>query len=111
MMGLGQTMLDAEIGAGGLEGMAAEGDFTFPHGLDVLRCPAVAERIGEVRPVVGEHGVDAVGNGCGEGSQEVAGDAAGSFRVQFDEGQLGCTVDGDEEMELALCTSAMSMWK
>ena len=74
---LGESMFDIEVGAGCFEGMAAEGQFLFPHFLDVLWRPAIAGRIGEVRPVVGEHGVDPVRHGGGEVTQEVTGDPAG----------------------------------
>ena len=72
------------------------------HRPDVLWRPAVAGGVSEVRAVVGQHGVDLVGDGRGEGPQEVGGDAAGGLLVQLDEGELGRAVDGHEEIELAL---------
>jgi hypothetical protein len=74
MAWLGQPVLDVEIGAGCLEGVAAEGHFLCPHRPDVLRRPAVAGWVGEVSAVVGEHGVDLVGHGRDEVTKEVARD-------------------------------------
>ena len=102
MAWLGQPVLDVEIGAGGLEGVAEEGLFVCLHLPDVLWRPAVPARLGEVRAVVGEHGVDLVGNGGDEVTKEVARDAPRCLLVQLDEGELGRAVDGHEEVELAL---------
>lgn len=65
MSRLGQAMVDVEIGAGGFEGMAAKEHVLCPHRLDVFGRPAVTGRIGEVRAIVGEHGVHLVGVGSG----------------------------------------------
>jgi hypothetical protein len=42
----------------------------------------------ELRAVVGEHGVNAIGHGSDEGAQEVGCDAAGGPLVQLGEGEL-----------------------
>ena len=102
---LGKPMLDIEFGAGELEGMTEEWLLAGQHLFDVLGCPAIACRLGKVRAVVGEHGVDPVGNGCGERSEEVGRNTARGLLVQFDEGELRCSVDGNEEVELALLRS------
>ena len=105
-------MLDVEFGAGELEGMSEEWLLAGQHLFDVLGCPAIACRLGEVRAVVAEHGVDSVGNGCGERSEEVGCNTGRDLLVQLDQAELRCSVDGNKEMELALLvwTSAMSMW-
>jgi hypothetical protein len=46
--------------------------------------------------------VDLAGHGGGKGSEEVAGHTAGGLLVQLGEGELGGSVDGHEEVELAL---------
>ena len=58
--------------------------------------------VDEVDAVVGEHGVDFVRDGFEEGAEEVGGHSGGGFFVQLDEGELGCSVDGDQEIELSL---------
>lgn len=102
MARLGQSVCDVELGAGEREGVAEERLSTGSHLLDVLRRPAVAGGIGEVRAIVGEHGVDPVGD-CGrESPEEVAGDPACGLLVQLSEGELRGSVDGHEEVEFAL---------
>jgi len=105
MTWFGKTVFDVEVGAGRFEGMAAEWQFLCPHLLDVLWRPAIAGGIGEVRPIVGEHGVDPVRHGRREMAQEVASDAASGFLVQLHESALGGSVDGHQQVELALLGS------
>jgi len=95
MARLGQTMFDVEIGAGRLEGVATEEHLLGAHDLDLRRRPGVAGRLGEVGAVVGEHGVDLVGNRGSKGPEEVAGNPAGGLLVQLGEGELGGPVDRD----------------
>src|SRR3546814_10881791 len=45
--------------------MAAEEDLFGPHLFDLGGRPGLAGRIGEVGAVIGQHGVDRVGNGGG----------------------------------------------
>ena len=99
---LGQSVLDVEISASRLEGVAAEGHVLGPHGLDILGRPAVAGWIGKVRAVVGEHGVDFIGHGRGEMAKEVARDTPRRLPVQLHKGGLARAVDSYEEVELAL---------
>ena len=58
--------------------------------------------IAELDAVVGEHGVDAVGDGLDRRLEEArcALDVRGL--VQLCQGELGCSVDGHERMALAL---------
>jgi putative ABC transport system permease protein len=99
---LGQPVLHVEIGAGRLEGVAAEGHLRRPHGPDVLGRPAVAGWIGEVSAVVGEHRVDPVGHGRDEVTKEVARNAPRRLFVQLDKGELARAVDGHEQVKPAL---------
>ena len=57
---------------------------------------------GEVRAVVGEHGVDRVGHGFDQGAEKVSGHASCRFLVRLDEGELGDPIDGNQEVEPAL---------
>ena len=61
--------------------------------------------------VVGEDGVDLVGNGGDQAAQEVPRGEARHFLVHLDEGELRRSVDGDEQVDLpcAVRTSAMSI--
>ena len=93
---LGQTVFYVEVGTGALEGMTTEENLVGSHLLDLGWCPGLAGRFGEVRAVVGQHGVDLVGHGGSKSSEEVAGDTAGRLLVQLDESELGRTVDGHE---------------
>jgi hypothetical protein len=110
---LGETVFYVKVGAGALEGVAAEEDLVGAHLPDLGRCPGFTGRLGEVRAVIGQHCVDLVGNGGGKRPEEVACDTAGRLLVQLDEGEFGGPVNRDEEVELALPvrTSAISIWK
>lgn len=60
-----------------------------------------------MRAVVGEHGMRFVGNGFEEASEEIAGDAACSFLMQFDKGEFAGAIDGDESLPCSVRNSAM----
>jgi len=102
MLGLGQAMIDIVEGAGMFEGMREERLSLGAHVLDLGWGPGLAGGIGEVGSVVGEDGMDPVGDGLDEAAQEVGGDATRHFFMQFDEGELRGSVDRDYEIELAL---------
>jgi hypothetical protein len=102
MLGLGGAMLDVVSGAGILEGMGAE-EFSVGHCFpDQRHGRASGAGRGELDAVVGEHGVDLVGDGRDQAEQEIPGNGGGGLLVQFDEGELRGAVDGDEHVELAL---------
>ena len=101
MPGLGEAVVDTVLGASEFEGVSAEDLTPLEHGVDLGRSPAIAARIGEVRAVVGQDGVDFVGNGFEKGSEEVRGDAPRRLLMQLGEGELRGSVDGHEEIELA----------
>ena len=60
---LGQAVVDVGLGAGQLEAVGAEKLAGGEGVADVLGGRLGVARRGEVRPVVGQHGVDVVGNG------------------------------------------------
>ena len=88
MIGLGEPVLDTVFSADAVE--------------DVLQSVAVPLAIGELYAVVGERGVDGVGNGCDEVTQELSGGHFPGFCDQLSEGELRGSVDGHEEVEFAL---------
>ena len=59
--------------------------------------------------VVGEDGVDLVGDGGDQAAQEVPRGATRHLLMQFDEGELRGSVDGDEEVELALASACSNI--
>ena len=100
MIGLREPVLDVVLGTGVLEGMRPD---RFPLveclpdqwccGSDIAwRGELGAPGSGPGRAIVGEHGVDLVGNSLNEVAQEVAGNAPGGALVQFRKGKLRCPV-------------------
>jgi hypothetical protein len=66
--------------------------------LDLGWGPGFAGGIGEVGSVVGEDGMDPIGDSLGEAAQEVRGGAAPHLLMQLDEGEFGGPVDRDDEI-------------
>ena len=93
MVRLSEAVFDSVDMAGPIEGMAAEAGG---------RTLAILRKVGELDSVVGEHGVDAVWNGFDECFKEGRGSSHICFFDQFDYGELRSSVDGHEEVELAL---------
>lgn len=87
-LGLGETMIDVVLRAGEFEGVREENLVPIKLGFDLGRSPAVAAGLGEVRTIVGQDGVDFIGNGFDKGSEEVCRDPPRRLLVQFDEGKL-----------------------
>ena len=93
VVGPGQPVLDSLKVADSVEGMATEAcGWTL----------AILRQIGELDAVVGEHGVDAVWNGFDERFEEGCGSSHVGFFDEFDHNELGGSVDGHKEVELAL---------
>src|SRR5258708_6886570 len=93
MVGLGQTVADAMTKTGAIEGMSTPS----------CRKPStILRQIGELDSVVGEHSVDAIGNGCDECFEEGSGRLHIGLFNEFDHSELRGPVDGHEEVELAL---------
>jgi hypothetical protein len=105
MLGLCQPMIDVVLGAGIFEGVRPNELSSLQGGLDVRRRRARIAWRGEVGSVVGEDGVDLVRDGGDQAAQEVPRGAARHLLVHLDEGELRRSVDGDEQVELALRSS------
>ena len=105
MLGLGQAMIDIVLGAGVFEGVRPDELSSLQGGLDVPRSRARIARRGEVGSVVGEDGMDPVRDRGDQAAQEVPGGAARHLLVELDKGELRRSVDGDEQVELALPSS------
>ena len=88
VLGLCQPVVNIVEGAGVFEGMREEGLLVGDHVPDFGRGPGIGGGIGEVGPVVGEDGVNAIGDSLDEAAQEVRGHAARDFLMQFDDREL-----------------------
>ena len=99
MARLGQTMFDVGIGAGGLEGVAAEEHLLGAHRLDLRCAQALPDGSLKCVPLSGEHCVKLVG---GLRQQEIAGSdlrSGGRLHMQLDEGESEDPVDRHEEVQ------------
>ena len=88
VLGLGQTMLDVVASPRHLEGGSPEWLATLKHAFDIGDRPTLALGIGEVDPIVGQHGMDLVGDRFDEAQQEVGRDPPCGLLVQLGEGEL-----------------------
>src|SRR5215475_9717430 len=102
VLGLGQTMIDVVASARHLEGGSPEWLAALKHAFDIGDRPTFALGIGEVGPVVGEDGVDLVGDRFDEMQQEVSRNPPCGLLMQLGEGELRGPIDGDKEVEPAL---------
>ena len=105
MLGLCQPVIDVVLGAGVFEGVRPNELSSLQGGLDVRRRRARIAWRGEMGSVVGEDGVDLVSVGGDQAAQEVPRGATRHLLVHLDEGELRRSVDGDEQVELALRSS------
>jgi hypothetical protein len=101
VLGLGQAMIDGVAGAPYVKGGSPELLAALKHTFDVGDRPILAGGIGEVGPIVGQHGVDLVGDRFDEVQQEVSDDPLCRLLVQLGAGKLRGPIDGDEEVEPA----------
>ncbi len=98
-------MIDVVLGAGVFEGVRPNELSSLRGGLDVRRSRARIDWGGEVGSVVGEDDMDLVRDGGDQAAQEVPRGAARHLLVQLDESEFRRSVDGDKQVELALCSS------
>lgn len=89
VIGLGEAMLDAVFEADAIEHVDA---------IAGCRSQAVLNGIAELNAVVGEHGVDLVGNGFDKSFEEAGCGLDVGGLMQLGESELGCSVDGHEQM-------------
>jgi hypothetical protein len=99
------VVLGASIFASVFEGVRPNELSSLQGGLDVRRRRARVAWRGEVGSIVGEDGRDLVRDGGDQAAQEVSRGAARHLLVHLDEGELRRSVDGDEQVELALRSS------
>ena len=71
-----EAMLDAELRAGEVEGMGAKGLMSGQHLLNLGDAPAAMRRR-ELKPIVGQDGVDRVRDTLDQPAQEVRRDPSG----------------------------------
>ena len=69
--GLGQAMIDVVASARYFKGRSPEWLAALKHAFDIGDRPTLALGIGEVGPIVGQHGMDLVGDRFDEVQQEV----------------------------------------
>ena len=93
---LGQTMFDAIFTTDAIEHVDA-----------VLRGRAIAVlgHVAELNAVVGQHGVDFVGNSSDDVLKEGGSDLSVSLLVEFDDREFAHAIYGDEHIELAVAGS------
>lgn len=102
MLGLGQTVIDVVLGAGILEGVSPEALAIGHCLLDLRDGVAASARRREVDAIVGENGMDLVRHRLNEMQKEVGRGSGCRLLMRLDEGELRRSIDGDEEMQLAL---------
>ena len=85
---LGQTMLDAVLVADAIE--------------DVVEGVDVAGAVGELDAIVGQNGLDGIGDRRHQIAQELSGLHLTGCGMELGEGEFGGAVDGHEEGEFAL---------
>ena len=113
MLGFGQPVLDAELGAGIFKAMSPNGLAFGERFNDQGDGRSPRARRCKVGSVVGQDDVDLVRHSFDEMAQEVASRLPFGLAMEFDIGEFTRAIDGDEQVELAfaVCTSAMSIWK
>lgn len=92
VIGFGQTMFDSTAKTDAVEGMTTEAS---------RWSSAVPGQVGELNTVVGQHGVDAIGNGRNQRFQKRGSSAHVCAFDQFNKGELRGTVDSHEQIEFA----------
>lgn len=102
VLGLGRAVVDVVTRTGKFEGMGSEALALGDGFLDQWDGRSAATRCGELDAVVGEHRVDFVGDSGDQAQQEVFGGRCRRRLMQFDEGELRRSIDGDEHVQLAL---------
>ena len=98
-------MIDVVLGTSQIEAVTAKEFASFQHVLDFGCTPTIALWVGELAPVVGKYRVDSVGNCFDQVTEEVADNAPGCTLMQLHKGKFRCSINGNEHMQLALCSA------
>jgi len=88
--------------AGEFEGMGAEEFSPLECEADLRGGRAAIAGRGEMHSVAGEYSVDLVGQGLDQCFEKISRNPLRGFLLHRDEGELRASVDGDEEVQLAL---------
>ena len=94
---LGQPVFNGKFAAGALK--------------DVLEGVSVALSIDELNTVISEDGVNFIGDGVDQVSQELRRHQFPSLVVELSEGEFGCPVHGHKEIELPLFSSDLGEYR
>ena len=92
MVGLGESVLDVMSQTYPIK------EVSSPAGRGAV---AVLRQIGELDAVVGEHGMDAIGHGCGQRLEERRNRLHIGLAHEFREDELAGAIDGHEQVQLA----------
>ena len=102
MLQFSQTMVDIVLSAGVLEGVCPE-EFSHIHGgPEVGYSPDHVSRRYEVGAVVDQHRMNLVQDSGDEAPEEVGDRPTNHLLVHLGEGELGCAIDRDQQVEVAL---------
>ena len=94
-------MIAGVLRTGQVERMRPKDLAVGEHALDLADAPA-AMRGGELKAVVGEHGVNSVRYPVDEPAKEVGRNSPGRACMKLCEGELADPVDGHKQIELSL---------
>lgn len=105
MIGLGEAMIEVMAGAGVFKGMSPKEFAALHRQLDGGSSGLGVARSGEVGAVVGEDGMNAIGDELEQRPQEVGCLSGGGPLDQADERELGSALNGHKEEEFAFLGS------
>ena len=105
VIGFGQAVIDVVAGTGDFKGMSAEDFAALPSQPDVRGGGSGIAGRSEVSAIVGQDGVDFVGNSFDQCLQEVGGVTSRRALNQAGKSELGSAIDGHEEQEFSLLGS------
>ena len=103
-----QPVIDVAEHTGVFEGMGAEQLSSTHEFLDLRRAPCLAARIGEMGSIIGQDGVDLVGDRRRQTAQEIGCDAPAGARMELDEGELRGAVNRYKKVELSFFVANLS---
>src|SRR5271168_225336 len=95
-------MVDVVLGTGIFERVRPDRLAVLDRKFDISSGRTDISGRGEVGAVVCQHDVDLVGDRFDKRPEEVPCDPASGFLMQFDEGELRGSINGDQQVELTL---------